>query len=924
MAAQDDSLFGQESSRGSARPVECLGLTFASDEERRTHFTEQLREKLGDPDFRSIEGFPIGEDEDILALSDPPHYTACPNPWLADYIELYGRPYDPDSDGYEREPFAADVSEGKNDPIYNAHSYHTKAPHKAIMRYVLHYTKPGDIVFDGFCGTGMTGVAAQLCGDREVVRSLGYSLNDDGRIEDGLGNAISELGARRSVLSDLSPYASSIASGYASFRPEHFDLGSPLAEVLSAMGARLGDCYRTVSPVTGQSGVADFYVWSDVYQCPTCATQDTLYAFALDQSTLDLKATFPCPGCGTELQKTDLSRVWTTQFDPVSGEAQSLAKYELVEVSGRFPDGSTRYSATADDLLALSEVARTTKPWYPVSEFPHGRQTRKVKSGSGISRVDQMFTERALLAAALAWEQLDSVRPGRLQRAGRFLFTATVTLLSRRERYRQGSGKGAQSGTLYVPSLQVEKNPVGVLRRKAKALGKLRLRTEAAYAAISTQSHADLRTVPDDSVDYIFTDPPFGESLQYAELNFFHEAWLRVYTAGSFDCVMNYVHKKDIEFYSGMIGLSFREAARVLKPGRWMTVEFHNSQNSVWAAIQEALWASGLAVADVRVLDKRQSTYNVVNRAGAVQKDLVISAYKPRREVENRVREEGESPDSAWAFVGGHLKQLPVAAGTLTGLEIVAERQSYLLFDRMVAFHVQRGKRVPISATEFYQGLDQRFPCREGMYFLPEQVGVYDGRRLQAQEVRQLELFVTDEESAIQWLRRLLSDRPLTFQDIHPLFMREIAGWEKHEKALELAELLEESFIVYDGSGEVPSQVHTYLSSNFREMRGLDKNDSALRAKAKDRWFVPDPRKAGDLEQLRERTLLKEFDDYASGKGRLKVLRLEAVRAGFKRAWQEHDYQIIITVAERLPADVLQEDAKLLMWYDQALTRAGE
>jgi hypothetical protein len=164
----------------------------------------------------------------------------------------------------------------------------------------------------------------------------------------------------------------------------------------------------------------------------------------------------------------------------------------------------------------------------------------------------------------------------------------------------------------------------------------------------------------------------------------------------------------------------------------------------------------------------------------------------------------------------------------------------------------------------------------------------------------------------------------MSFQDIHPLFMREIAGWEKHEKPLELSELLQESFIRFDGGGDVPSQIHAYLSSNFREMRGLDKNDSSLRGKAKDRWFVPDSRKAGDLEQLRERTLLKEFDEYGVGTGKLKLFRLEAMRAGFKRAWQEHEYKTIVTVAERLPGDVLQEDAKLLMWYEQALTRAGE
>lgn len=139
--------------------VTCLGLEFEKDETRRAHFTEELRKKLKDPEFRKIEGFPIGSDEDILKLSDPPYYTACPNPWIADFIEEWEKekPPKPEDYKYHREPFATDVSEGKNDPIYNAHSYHTKVPHKAIMRYILHYTEPGDIVFDGFAGTGMTG-----------------------------------------------------------------------------------------------------------------------------------------------------------------------------------------------------------------------------------------------------------------------------------------------------------------------------------------------------------------------------------------------------------------------------------------------------------------------------------------------------------------------------------------------------------------------------------------------------------------------------------------------------------------------------------------------------------------------------------------------------------------------------------------------
>ena len=137
-----DTLF-EETPKPSV-PVTCLGQSFASEDERRKHFIEALREKLQNPEFRKIGGFPHGSDEDILKLSDPPYYTACPNPWLTNFIADWEaqKPKKPEGYHYHREPFAADVSEGKNDPIYNAHSYHTKVPHKAIMRYILHYTSP--------------------------------------------------------------------------------------------------------------------------------------------------------------------------------------------------------------------------------------------------------------------------------------------------------------------------------------------------------------------------------------------------------------------------------------------------------------------------------------------------------------------------------------------------------------------------------------------------------------------------------------------------------------------------------------------------------------------------------------------------------------------------------------------------------------
>ena len=48
------------------------------------------------------------------------------------------------------------------------------------------------------------------------------------------------------------------------------------------------------------------------------------------------------------------------------------------------------------------------------------------------------------------------------------------------------------------------------------------------------------------------------------------------------------------------------------------------------------------------------------------------------------------------------------------------------------------------------------------------------------------------------------------------------------------------------------------------------------------------------------------------------------LRTGFRSAWANKDYTTIISVANKLPKETLQEDEKLLLWYDQALTRSEE
>ena len=904
-------------------PVTCLGQTFASDEERRKHFTALLREKLQDPEFRKIEGFPHGEDEDILNLSDPPYYTACPNPWLADFIAEWEaqKPAQPEDYHYHREPFAADVSEGKNHPIYNAHSYHTKVPHKAIMRYILHYTNPGDIVFDGFCGTGMTGVAAQLCGDRNAVLELGYQVKLDGTVlqeeidDNGKKDwvAFSKLGIRRAVLNDLSPAATFIAYNY----------NTPVdVSVFERDATRLFDeienecgwMYETLHSDGKSKGKINYTVWSDVFVCPVCSQEVVFWEAAVDKDERSVKDDFTCPHCSTRLTKRNMERAWVNKFDDSINDSVRQAKQLPVLISYTVNGKRAEKSPDASDLALINKIENSVIPyWFPSQQMIDGKETRR-NDPAGITHAHHYYTKRNLWVLSAFLRRSDIKL--------RLVFQSIVaTLCSRLVRYNMGKrGNGPLSGTLYISSLNAEAEVLKVARGKIKDFSRAFISTENSLVQCQSLQNTGISS---NSLDYIFIDPPFGANLNYSELNFLWESWLKVITNNIPEAIENSTQGKGANEYRNLMTSCFLEAYRVLKPGRWMTVEFSNTNAAVWNGIQTALAEAGFIIANVSALDKQQGSFKAVNTPTAVKQDLVISAYKPNGGFEERFQKEAQTEEGVWDFIRTHLKYLPVTKRQGVSLQMVPERDPRILFDQIITYFVRSGYPVPISSQEFQNGLAQRFIERDGTYFLPDQVAEYDRKKMSSSELQQTSPFVSDEASVIQWLRQLLKEKPQTFADINPQFMQQLGGWSKNEEQLDLRELLNQNFLCYDGKELVPEQIHAYLSTNWKELRNLPKDDKALVAKASDRWYLPDPNKAGDLEKLRERALLKEFEDYKQAGKKLKVFRLEAVRAGFKKAWQDRDYLTIVAVADKIPNNVLEEDHKLLMWYDQAVTRLG-
>lgn len=842
---------------------------------------------------RDMEGFPIGKDEDIIALSDAPYYTACPNPFIEEFIKENGKPYNEETDEYRREPFATDVSEGKNDAIYNAHSYHTKVPYKAIMRYILHYTEPGAIVFDGFCGTGMTGVAAQKCENPEPEFKM--SINHD--------MPKAKWGKRKGILSDLAVAATYLANNH----NEGFDIQrfhSEASRIVQACEEKYGWVYETHLPEKAEKMLfqndikvqISNTIWSSVLICPNCSKDIVLYTEGVDEKG-KVRSKLRCPHCHAEVDKSRAARKEETYYDEIIGE--SITRAIQVPVFKIFRYDGKKYQEPLDDfdydVINRVNAISLTGMNIPTNKmlFRDGRWGDIYRSGyhKGFTYAHHFYTKRNLIILAELYNLIQGCEDVRIKHALLFALTGCMSRLNRTNKWLPSlnMAPGPITGMLYIPSLYPELNVFNGFRNKVRDIEKFYSASQFMKedVIVSTQSSDALNNIPSDVIDYIFIDPPFGDNIMYSESNFLWETWLKVYTNPTNEAIINSTQKKTLVEYQSLIEKCFEEFYRILKPNRWMTVEFHNSKNAVWNSIQQALLQAGFIIADVRTLDKKQGSFKQVTTSGAVKQDLVISAYKPKNIFRREFIANAGSEETAWSFVRQHLEKIPVVVVRDGKIELLSERQSYLLFDRMVAYHIMQGITVPLDATDFYRGLDEKFLKRDEMYFLPDQVNEYDAARIRSDvEDVQLSFAVTNEKTAIEWLYFQLKE-PQTYSVLQPKFMQEVKTIDKYEALPELSVLLEENFLQDE----------------------------------KGRWYIPDITKETDVMKLREKKLLKEFDGYLATKGKLKLFRTEAIRAGFAKLWADKNYRLIVETAERLPEKIVQEDDKLLMYYDISVGR---
>jgi hypothetical protein len=231
----------------------------------------------------------------------------------------------------------------------------------------------------------------------------------------------------------------------------------------------------------------------------------------------------------------------------------------------------------------------------------------------GIETVADFFAHRPKLALSRLWHALGCVEEQDVREALQFAFTNTAWHASRMRRYNAYGGQRPLTGTLFIPQLVSEPNVFEVFRHQVAQLIRFYDKLPQTKDAVTVRRSdaTDLAWLASGSVDYVFTDPPFGNNIHYADCNIVWEAWLGDLTDNDREIVVNKSRRteqggKTVDDYESLLGEAFKEARRVVAADGRVSIVFHNSDDAVWSALLAAVESADLHQAEVSILDKGQ------------------------------------------------------------------------------------------------------------------------------------------------------------------------------------------------------------------------------------------------------------------------------------------------------------------------------
>lgn len=518
--------------------------------------------------------------------------------------------------------YAAPFPSGRTGPLYNAFSYPTKISAESVALFIACHTKPGDHVLDVFGGSGATGIAALLC-ERPTERMLTLAA------ERGLNP---RWGARNATIYELSEIGA-LLSRVMTNAPDPKDFTAAAQRLVRAALEAEPSLYETKAP-DGQVGSVRHVIWSDVVQCPHCGKETTYAETRVRYEPLRFDDSYTC-ACGYIGSPDDWARVLEDVVDPWTGEKQTRRRRVPWKVYGVSATGNWSRNATGDDARAeLNVLAGDLPVGAPIVPLRWGDLKR---SGyhQGMTHLHHLYTARNYQALGTLWRLIDDEQE-ELRDALRLLVlsynAAHSTLMTRvvlKKNSKDFVVTGAQSGVMYVSGLPVEKNVFAGVKRKIKTFSAAfeLLYGLSGNAITVTGSSTDLH-LEDESIDYVFTDPPFGAYIPYAEINQLNELWLGKTTRIENEAIISPAQGKGVEEYRALLTLVFSEVARVLKPAAEATLVFHSSHATVWQALTGSLADAGLSVSEASILDKVQPSFKQVNGHVAVSGDPLLRVMK--------------------------------------------------------------------------------------------------------------------------------------------------------------------------------------------------------------------------------------------------------------------------------------------------------
>jgi len=509
--------------------------------------------------------------------------------------------------------------------IYNAFSYPTKISPEAIAIFIATHTKPGATVLDTFAGSGTTGLATLLCDKPTATMKLAAQ-------KIGVNP---KWGARKAVLYELGGLGSFISKTMCN-PPCPKEFKKATEDLLEMAKKEIGWVYETKDP-QGNNGALRHSIWSDVLQCQKCGAEINYWDAVVRRDPLHLVDKFKCPSCKKTVNVTDCERQTQKEWDKVLGRYAISKKRVMARVYGRTGTTTWQRDPTEQDIELVERVLRAPIPSYVLKHKIVWGDLYRSGYHTGITHLHHFYTRRNFLVMTALWHLIESF-PAHLQDALRLLvlsYNSTHSTLMTRVVVKDGENDfvltGAQSGVLYVSGLPVEKNILLGVKRKANSIMQAFELVSGSRSTVEVCNASSTKLyLPDESIDYVFTDPPFGDFIPYAEINQLNELWLGTLTNRSDEIIVSNAQGKDIDSYGQLMGNVFKEIARVIKAEGKATVVFHSAKAAIWRALSLAYSTAGLNVEATSVLDKIQASFKQIVSTVSVKGDPLLLLSKKR------------------------------------------------------------------------------------------------------------------------------------------------------------------------------------------------------------------------------------------------------------------------------------------------------